>query len=256
LLETLQQSPQSFGLARSRWRLDDLVQVVPALAGTSRSGVCRLLQRLGVRKRRGRYALSSPDPAYQAKLARSARVDALVRRHPKRARLLYLDEFTLHVQPGLGARYTPPGVEPVAPPALGTPRYYRYAGALEPHSGQVVWRTGRSMGTQNLSRFLRQLRRAYPGQRLFVVCDNWPPQRAPAVVATARAVQISLVPLPTYAPWTNPIEQLWRWLKQTWLHHHRLADRPADLQQQVNAWLDQFAAPSHALLRYAGLVPD
>jgi transposase len=230
LLATLQQSPQQFGLARSRWRLDDLRQVVPALADYHRASLSRLLQRLGVRKRRGRYALTSPDPAYQTKLERIARVDALVRRHPTRARLLYLDEFTLHVQPDLGACFSPAGVEPVAAPALGMPRYYRYAGAIDPHSGQVVWRTGRSMGTQNLARFLRQLRRVYPAERLFVVWDNWPPHRTPAIVATARRLQIYLLPLPTYAPWTNPIEQLWRWLTQTLVHHHRLAERPADLQ--------------------------
>jgi putative transposase len=255
LLETLQQSPQQFGLARSRWRLDDLRQVVPALADYHRGSLSRLLQRLGVRKRRGRYALTSPDPQYQAKLEHIARIEALVRRHPRRARLLYLDEFTLHVQPDLGACFSPAGVEPVAPPALGLPRYYRYAGALDPHTGQVVWRTGRSMGTQNLDRFLRQLRRVYPGQRLFVVWDNWPPHHQPRLQQTARVLGISLHYLPTYAPWTNPIERLWRWLNQTLVHHHRLADRPAELQSQVNAFLDQFHGPSPALLRYAGLVP-
>lgn len=256
MLDVLQQSPQQFGLARSRWRLDDLRQALPALAGYSRSGICRLLQRLGVRKRRGRYGLTSPDPDYQTKLEDIARVEAIVRRHPRRARLLYLDEFTLHVQPDLGACYSPPGVEPVAAPALSSPRYYRYAGALDPHTGQVVWRTGRSMGSQPLGRFLRQLRRAYPGQRLFVVWDNWPPHRHAQVVQTARAAQIYLLPLPTYAPWTNPIERLWRWLKQTLVHHHRLADRPPELQRQVNAFLEQFAGPSSRLLRYVGLLPD
>ena len=36
---------------------------------------------------------------------------------------------------------------------------------------------------------------------------------------------IQLVPLPTYASWCNPIEKLWRQLRQELLHLHRFADR-------------------------------
>jgi putative transposase len=248
--------PSQYGLARSRWRLQDLSQALPALASYQLGSLSRLLKRLGITLRRGRYRQTSPDPAYQQKLELLTRLEGLVRRHPERARLLYLDEFTLHIQPDLGARFSSPGVEPVATPAFGWPRYYRYAGALDVHSGQLVWRTGRSMGTQNLERFLRQLRRVYPGERLFVVWDNWPPHHHVRLQATARQLGIRLLYLPTYAPWTNPIEQLWRWLKQTLLHHHRLADRPAELHDQVNTWLDQFQGPSPHLLRYAGLLPD
>jgi hypothetical protein len=62
-------------------------------------------------------------------------------------------------------------------------------------------------------------------------------------------------------------EKLWRWLPQDVLTLHRLADdwpttgrRLADdwhtLRERVNAFLDQFAAGSHALLRYTGLIGD
>ena len=68
--------------------------------------------------------------------------------------------------------------------------------------------------------------------------------------------RIEPVWLPTYAPWLNPIEKLWRWLRQDVLKLHRLADDWPELQRRVNAFLDQFATGSHELLRYAGLSGD
>ena len=83
---------------------------------------------------------------------------------------------------------------------------------------------------------------------------NWP--TAPHTRAIERwghlHLPIQLVPLPTYASWTNPIEKLWRKLKQDLLHLHRLADDLAGLRATVDAWLAQFAAGSPDLLRYVG----
>ncbi|MGQ9628202.1 MAG: transposase [Anaerolineae bacterium] len=39
--------------------------------------------------------------------------------------------------------------------------------------------------------------------------------------------------LPTYASWFNPIEKLWRWLKQDVLHLHRLNEDWQALIQRV-----------------------
>jgi hypothetical protein len=62
--------------------------------------------------------------------------------------------------------------------------------------------------------------------------------------------------LPTYASRLNPIEKLWRWLKQQVLHLHPLADNLAHLRDQVCEFLNQFAVDSDVLLRYVGLLPN
>jgi transposase len=64
---------------------------------------------------------------------------------------------------------------------------------------------------------------------------------------------VRLLRLPTYAPWTNPIEKVWRKLKQEVLHQHDFGDDWAGLQQAVQGWL-AWAAPAD-LLRYTGLRP-
>ena len=68
--------------------------------------------------------------------------------------------------------------------------------------------------------------------------------------------RLEIVWLPTDAPWLNPIEKVWRWLRQDVLNLHRLADDWHALRQRVNAFLDQFALGSHQLLRYTGLIGD
>jgi transposase len=68
---------------------------------------------------------------------------------------------------------------------------------------------------------------------------------------------IQIVPLPTYASWCNPIEKLWRKLRQELTHLHLWADDLAQLRAEIDRFLQQFAAGSPALLRYVGLgLPD
>ena len=73
------------------------------------------------------------------------------------------------------------------------------------------------------------------------------------LLALAGLPRIVPVWLPTYAPWLNLIEKLWRWLWQDQRYLHRLAHDWATLRQRINACLDHFAAGSHALLQYGVL---
>ena len=68
---------------------------------------------------------------------------------------------------------------------------------------------------------------------------------------------IELLFLPTYAPWTNPVEKLWKKLKQEVVCLHRFADAWEGLKQKVRDFLQALILPSSAtatLLRYVGLV--
>lgn len=97
---------------------------------------------------------------------------------------------------------------------------------------------------------------AYPtAERLYVALDNWPVHFHPALrTALAATTRIRLLRLPTYAPWTNPVERVWRKLAQEVLHLHRHTDDWPGLCAQVQAWLDAALLPSEALLRYTGLL--
>lgn len=251
----MREPPEAHGVARSRWRVADLIAAVPWAARYSVSGLARALKRLRIGRQRGRLRLHSPDPAYRDKewdIRHAVSLAFLPHRPPV---VLYGDEFSLYRQPTLGPAYAPAGAGLPAALSHRPNTYYRYAGALDVATGRVVWLGRSRMGVEGLRRFLARLRRAYGDRPLRLIWDNWPVHRHPLVLARAAALGIEILWLPTYAPWLNPIEKLWRWLTEDLLRHHRLADQFARLQRRVAAWLDQFARGSPALLRYAGLAP-
>lgn len=83
---------------------------------------------------------------------------------------------------------------------------------------------------------------------------NWPTQPSPR--ARRLGLPIQLLPLPTYASWCNPLEKLWRWLKQELVHLHRDADDWTQLRQKARDFLARFAQASPDLLRYVGLTEN
>lgn len=254
-METVRQAPELHGIARPRWRLADLREAVPWLAGYSLPGISKALRRLRVSRQRGRLATHSPDPAYREKLAWVDRARTVALLPARRTVLLYGDELTFYRQPTLAPVYAPVGQAPVARCAAGANWRYRLAAALDWATGRVTYLGHDTIGIYYLKRFLRKLRRAYPGGRLLLAWDNWPVHQHEGVLAEAAGLGIEILWLPTYAPWTNPIEKVWRWLKQDVLHAHRLADDWAALKRRVRAWLDQFAGPSPELLHYVGELP-
>ena len=66
---------------------------------------------------------------------------------------------------------------------------------------------------------------------------------------------IEILQLPTYAAWTNPIEKLWRWGRQSVIHLHRLSNDWQALQDKALAFMQQFKGGSQQLLHYVGLLP-
>jgi len=76
------------------------------------------------------------------------------------------------------------------------------------------------------------------------------------VQQTAAEEGISLVYLPTYAPWLNPIEKLWRKAYQEVLHLHRYSDRWPEPRHWMATFLDPYSQGSPQLLRYVGLLPS
>jgi transposase len=251
-----QPPPPVSGGAVGRWKLATLRDAVPALAGYGISGLRRLLQRAGIRLKRGRLRLQSPDPTYREKEAQITALLEQARQDPAALTLIYADEVSIYRQPTLAPTWAAIGHEPTAPRSLRANNYYRYGAGLNAVTGQVTWLGDWHLPAPRLCAWLDQLRQTYPQGRLVVVWDNWNVHTSDAVTTLAAQRQIDLVLLPTYAPWLNPIEKLWRWLKQEVTHCHRLADDWDALRAAIATFLERFAQPSPDLVRYTGLCPD
>jgi hypothetical protein len=254
VLEALQEhTPRDYGGQHTRWRLADFIGFLPGVG--CRSAVWRVFRRLGIRYRRGWAHLVSPDPLAAVKLQWLAAIQARVQAHPEQAVLLWLDELTFYRLPSVAPTWGD-GAQRALKARMrpGNNTCARLVGALNAHTGQVEVRLRSEIGAHQLQQFYQQLRAAYPQmEEIYVAQDCWPVHFLPQVVQTACACGITLVPLPTYSSWRNPIEKLWRWLKQEVIHMHPWAGDWSLLKQTVQAFLDQFSQPSPALLRYVGL---
>jgi transposase len=253
----VQRSPRLFGLDRSRWRLADLGRVVPWLRARRPGSIHRILARLAVRYKRGREYFHSPDLAYDAKLAAVTAAQLLAHAHPGAVVLLYQDEFTYYRRPTLSRGWAPRRVDaPRAEQGLGTNKRRRIAACLEATTGRVVFWQRHRFDRKTLARFYAAVAAAYPAaERIFIAQDNWPVHSHPEVLA-ALPPRLTLLSLPTYAPWTNPVEDLWRALLGDVLHHHAFGDDWTGLQAAVERWLGGWADGSSDLLRIVGLCPD
>ena len=201
--------------------------------------------------------MHSPDPAYADKVARLEEARLLAASNPGEVVLLYGDEMSYYRRPTLAPVWHPKGRDshPSATDTHQANTRSRLAGALDEVTGKVVFIQRSKIGLSALKAFLKKIRHAYPDAKtLFLVWDNWPVHYHPQVVDAAEELRITILWLPTYAPWLNPIEKLWRWLKQEVLHMHRRSSAWALLKREVDTFLEQFDKGSYDLLRYTGLL--
>jgi transposase len=244
----------------SRWSLRTIQATFSRWEGLTLSGVSRALHRLGLGLRSAQVQQFSPDPDY---LSKEARLLACLREAataPDDVVALFLDEmgYTRWPEPAPDWSAVAPAPRPLADRAGSKQQLWRVIGALNALTGQVDTRDNYIIGRAQVSAFYRQLDQRYGhARRVYLIQDNWSIHSHPDVLATLETLpRLAPVWLPTYAPWLNPIEKLWRWLKQDVLKQHRLAADWRALRQRVTSFLAQFATGSNALLHYVGLLGD
>jgi putative transposase len=262
-LEYLHQSPRKYNVQSATWTLRLCRKHIPTLSSLSDdSSACCRFRRWKIKRKVGRMHIQSPDPLYDKKRKVILSAYERAKRKPDTFRLLYADEFTYYRQPVLGSRYYARGKkQPTASWKGGDPRTKRrVAGALDAQSGRVIHAQASKMGVDGLVQFLAKIRKTYgPDQRIVLVWDNWPVHKHHTIVKEAIKQRIRLLYLPTYAPWTNPIEKLWKWLKDTCLRFHDRTNTEQwkMLWTEVEAFLNRFQPSSDSLLAYCGLsFPD
>lgn len=244
----------------ARWSLRTIRVSVASLTDYSISGVWRVLRRNDLLLRSAKIQQWSPDPDYlrkQARLLKCLREGGL---SPKEIIVLFIDEMGFYrwPEPATTWALSVPEPFPLAERAGGNNQQWRTIGALNAMTGRVDYLDHYIIGREKVIAFYHQLDQAYKRARcIYVVQDNWSIHRHPDVLEALTALpRIQPVWLPTYSPWLNPIEKLWRWLRQDVLKMHRHVNEWKQVRQLVRAFLDQFARGSKELLHYVGLLGD
>lgn len=221
------------------------------------SGVWRVLRRLEVEWKHGYVEQWSPDPAYCTKVESIEKCLKQAVLEPQQVVALFLDEMGYYRWPSAARDWlAAPEGSPLAQHGDLNNQQWRVIGAWNARTGQVSYLQGYIIGRAKVIEFYQLLNRQYRhAHKVYVIQDNWNVHTLPEVQqALTRLPRLEIVPLPTYASWLNPIEKLWRWLRQRILHHHQLADRWDELKARVATFLDQFHHGSRELLKYVGLL--
>ena len=131
----------------------------------------------------------------------------------------YADEFNVSWLPTLRKMWSPKGQQ-VMIPTPGQPKVHYGLGAVNYHTGETVVIIRRHKRRKEVAELLNALLEKHPQETIYVAWDNASTHQDDEVEAVVRgaAGRLVLLYLPTYSPWLNPIEMLWRHFRREVTH--------------------------------------
>jgi putative transposase len=124
--------------------------------------------------------------------------------------------------------WSPKGQQVLIPTPGQADKYYGI-GAVNYHTGESVVQFHRHKRRQEIAQLLEALVTKHPIGTLYVAWDNANIHEDDEVeeVVRAAAGRLVLLYLPTYSPWLNPIEMLWRHFRREVTHCELFATKEA-----------------------------
>jgi transposase len=115
--------------------------------------------------------------------------------------------------------WSPKGRQVMIPTPAQPHRRYGI-GAVNYHTGEAVVQFRRRKRREEIAKLLEALVAKHPTGTIYVAWDNASTHEDDEVedVVRAAAGRLVLLYLPTYSPWLNPIEMLWRHFRREVTH--------------------------------------
>lgn len=163
----------------------------------------------------------------------------------------YADEFNLSSLPTLHPMWSPKGQQIMIRTPGQTKKHYGI-GAVNYHTGETVVIVRRRKRRLEIAELLQQLVDKHPDQTIYLAWDNVSTHQDDEIEAVVRGAAGRLVLLrplgvPTYSPWLNPIEMLWRHFRRE-VTHCELFDNIKALIEATLEFFDRYnMMPDHVL---------
>lgn len=207
-----------------RWTLKKVVKLVEKKTGIqiSRSKAWTLLQRAGLSWKKCKKLLAKAAPEKRA--AYAAQLEELFTAMCEgQARIIYIDEVHIHQDMDTGYSWSTKGkVDWVHSTSPGLSAKLNWYGAYDFTTGQCfLWENGRC-NSENTVSFLQALSEwlGKTSETVHIIMDGAPWHRAHQVYAAAATIKYELIRLPAYSPDLNPIEGLWKWMREEVTQRH------------------------------------
>ena len=138
-------------------------------------------------------------------------------------------------------------------PTPGVPKRHYGLGAVNYHTGETVVLFKRRKRRREVAELLQALVDQHPTGTIYVVWDNAGTHQDDEVEAVVRgaAGRLVLLYLPTYSPWLNPIEMLWRHFRRE-VTHCELFETVAALLAAARDFFDRYNRTPQRLLSIIG----
>jgi transposase len=146
--------------------------------------------------------------------------------------------------PTLRAMWSPVGRQVMIPTPTQPVRRYGL-GAVNWHTGETVVITRPRKRRREVAELLEALLVKHPRETVYVAWDNASTHEEDEVEAVLRgaAGRLVLLYLPTYSPWLNPVEMLWRHYRREVTHCELFASIDALLEATATFFARHNRAP-------------
>lgn len=205
------------GLPGHGWTLKKLTHWVASKLGetVSRTTLRRILRATRLSWKKCKKLLAKADPEKRAAFIEQF-LTLFERMCRGEIRIIYVDESHFHQDLDLGYTWAPVGEtawrKSKSPPLWARINWY---GAFDFSQGQAfIWHEG-GCNSKHTARFLQRLTNQFDTKcPLVIIWDGAPWHRSKVARRQAEKLGIQLVQLPAYSPDLNPIEGLWKWMRE------------------------------------------
>lgn len=152
--------------------------------------------------------------------------------------------------------WSPQGQQVMIPTPQQPAKHYGIGG-VNYQTGECVVLFRRRKRRQEIAEFLQHLLDKHPTDTIYVAWDNVSTHQDQEVEAIVRAAagHLVLLYLPTYSPWLNPIEMLWRHFRRE-VTHCELFGSVKALLEAAQAFFDRYNMTPTKVLSIIGAKPS
>ena len=148
--------------------------------------------------------------------------------------------------------WSPKGQQVMIPTPAQPTKHYGI-GAVNDHTGETVVLVERHKRRQEIAELLDALLAKHPTGTIYVAWDNAGTHEDDEVETVLRAAagRLVLLYVPTYSPWLNPIEMLWRQFRRE-VTHNELFQTVKSLLAAARDFFDRYNREPNRTLSVIG----